>query len=97
MRNCVKPTKRHFDSSLNVVHTGTNDLSLEDPPEIIVKRVNAECLKTKRNNVVVSHIIAREDKYKGKCERLSTLIDKVCNGKQITIINHSNITVDQFL
>ena len=45
-----------------------NDLSLDDSPETMVKQLieTAQCLKTRTNNVLVSNILARGDKYKGK-------------------------------
>ena len=64
-----------------------------------MERVNetSEYLKNEASNVTVSNIKARGDKYKEKGERLSTLLNKVCNEKQITIINHSNINPKRHL
>ena len=55
-------------------------LSLEDSRETIVIETT-EYLKTETNNVVVSDIIARGDKYKKKSKRLSTLLNEICNEK----------------
>ena len=41
MQDYIKPTKREFDPSLYLLHDGTNDLSLEDTPETISKRIIA--------------------------------------------------------
>ena len=41
MQDYIKPTKREFDPSLYLLHVGTNDLSLEDTPETISKRIIA--------------------------------------------------------
>ena len=56
MQYYIKPTKRHFDRSLYILHTGTNDLSLEDIPEAISERIiaTAESLK-KEHEVVISN------------------------------------------
>ena len=93
MKHYVKQAKRDFDSNLYTLHIKINDLSLEDSPETITEQVieTAEYLKTETNNVVVSTIIARGEKYREKGKRLSTLLNEVCNEKEITIINHSNI------
>ena len=93
MKHYVKQAKRDFDPNLYTLHIKINDLSLEDSPETITEQVieTAEYLKTETNNVAVSTIIARGEKYREKGERLSTLLNEVCNEKEITIINHSNI------
>ena len=41
MQYYIKPTKRHFDPSLYILHVGTNDLSLEDIPEAIPEQIIA--------------------------------------------------------
>ena len=68
IKDYVKP--RNFDPSLYILPTGTNDLSLEDSPETIVKLINETTayLKAETNNTEVSNIIARADKNKEKVE-----------------------------
>ena len=35
MGDYTKPTKRDFNPDLYIIHVGTNDLSLDDTPEVI--------------------------------------------------------------
>ena len=73
MQDYIKPTKREFDPSLYLLHVGTNDLLLEDTPEVISKRITAtaESLKKEHNEVAISNIVARWDdlKEKGKTKQ----------------------------
>ena len=54
MEDYTKPTKRDFNQDLYILHIGTNDLSLDDMPEVISSRItdNAKSLTTekKQNN-----------------------------------------------
>ena len=56
-----------------LLHVGTNDLLLEDTPEVISKRITAtaESLKKEHNEVAISNIVARWDdlKEKGKTKQ----------------------------
>ena len=73
MQDYVKPTKRDFDPSLYILYVGTNDLSLEDIPEAISKRIIAtvESLKKEPNEVAISNIVASGDdlEEKGKTKQ----------------------------
>ena len=55
MQDYINPMKRDFDTSLYLLHVGTNDVSLEDTPEAISKRIfaNAESLEKEHNDVVI--------------------------------------------
>ena len=41
MQDYIKLTKRDFDSSLYILHVGTNDFAVEDAPEAFSKRIIA--------------------------------------------------------
>ena len=58
MQDYIKPTKRDFGPSLHLLHVGINDLSQEDTPEAISKRIiaTAESLKKKHNEVSIWNI-----------------------------------------
>ena len=49
-----------------MLHIGTNDLSLDDTPEVISRRIidTAKSLMTEKNKMVISIIVPRGDKYK---------------------------------
>ena len=58
MQDYIKPTKRDFGPSLHLLHAGIHDLSQEDTPEAISKRIiaTAGSLKKKHNEVSISNI-----------------------------------------
>ena len=99
MQDYIKPTKRDFDPSLYILHVGTNDISLEDTPEAISKRIiaTAESLKKEHNEVAISNIVARGDDLKEKGKTLSNILIEECKRKNIPIINHSNINPQRHL
>ena len=88
----IKPTKRDFDPLLYLLHVGTNDLSLEDTPEAISKRIiaTAESLKKERNEVAISNTVPLGDHLKEKGKALNNILIEECKRKNIRIINHSN-------
>ena len=60
MHDYIKRTKWDFEPSLLLLHVGTNDISLEDKPEAIAKRIiaTAESLKKEHNEAAISNIVA---------------------------------------
>ena len=50
MEDYTKPTKRDFIPDLYILHVGTNDLSLDDTPEVISSRIidTAKSLMTQK-------------------------------------------------
>ena len=50
MEDYTKPTKRDFNPDLYILHVGTNDLSLDDTPEVISSRIidTAKSLMTEK-------------------------------------------------
>ena len=99
MEENTKPTKRDFNPDLYILHVETNDLSLDDTPEVISSRIidTAKSLMTEKNKIIISSIVPRKDKYKEKGEMLSKLIKKACHGENIPVINHSNINPKRHL
>ena len=93
MEDYIKPTKRDFTPKLCVLHVGTNDLPLDDSPNEIAERIlnTAESLKSENTELIISNVVPRGDKYKDKGESLSEVLKKVCDSKNIPIINHDNI------
>lgn len=51
---------------------------------------NNESLKTEDNNALPT-ILPRGDKMNKKAEEVNNVLEKVCNQRQIGLINHSNI------
>ena len=75
MEDCTKPIKRGFNTDLCILHVGTNDLSLDDTPEVISTRIIARSLMTEKNIIIISNIVSRGDKCKEKGEILSKVIN----------------------
>ena len=99
MEDYTKPTKRDFNPDLYIIHIGTNDLSLDDTPEVISSRIidTAKSLMTEKNKVVISNIVPRGDKYKEKGEILSKVLNEACSKENIPVINHNNINPKRHL
>ena len=92
MEDYTKPTKRDFNPDLYIIHVGTNDLSLDDTPEVISSRIigTAKSVMTEKNKVVISNIVPRGDKYKEKGEILSKVLNEACSKENIPVISHNN-------
>ena len=99
MEDYTKPTKRDFNPDLYIIHVGTNDLSLDDTPEVISSRIidTAKSLMTEKSKVVISNIVPRGDKYKEKEEILSKVLNEACSKENIPVINHNNINPKRHL
>ena len=69
MHDYLKPTKRDFDPNIYILHVGTNNLSTNDSPEMIVDKIveTAESLKTEDNDIL-SVIVPRGDKLNENAE-----------------------------
>ena len=75
MEYYITPTKRDFDPGIYTLHVGTNDLTLNDIPEVTEHIVNiATSLKTENNTVVISNIVPRGDSKKEKAEAVNKLL-----------------------
>ena len=87
MEDCTKPTKRDFNPDLYILHVGTNDISLDDTPEIISSRIidTAKSLMIEKNKIIISNIVPRGDKCKEK------VINEACHEENIPVTNHNNI------
>ena len=80
MHDYLEPTNRNFDPSIYILHVGTNNLSTNDSPGMIVDKIveTAESLKTEDNNVILSAIVPRGDKLNEKAEEVNNLLEKAC-------------------
>ena len=80
MQDYLKPSKRNFDPNIYVLHVGTNNLSTNDSPEMIMDKIveTAESLKTEDNYVILSAIVPRGDKLNEKAEEVNNLLEKAC-------------------
>ena len=99
IKGYTKPTKRDFNPDLYILHVGTNDLSLNDIPEVIPSHIidTAISMVTEKTKIIVSNIFPRSDKYKEKGEILSKMINKACHKESIPVINHNSINSKRIL
>ena len=99
MEHYTEPTKRDFNTNLYILHVGTNDLSLDDTPEVISSHIidTAKSLMTEKNKLIISKIVPRGDKYKEKGELLSKVINKACHEENIPVISHNKINTKRHL
>ena len=67
-----------------ILHVGTNDLSLDDTPEAISKRIiaNVESLEKEHNEVAISNIVARGDDLKEKGKNCQQYTDELMQKKK---------------
>ena len=70
-----------LDPNLVLIHVGTNDLrSAKDPNQIANGIINlATGVKRENNDVILSSIITRTDKFKDKADTVSNHLKQLCN------------------
>ena len=76
-----------------VIHCGTNDLRRQEQSEEIAYEIAniASSIKSKKNEVVVSGIIPRKDRFKAKAKETNEILLAICASRNIPFINHGNI------
>ena len=99
MEDYTKPTKINFNPDFYTLHVGTNDLSLDDRPEVVSSRIidTAKSLMTEINKIIISNIVSRGNKYKEKGEILSKMINEACHEENSPVINQNNINPKRYL
>ena len=92
MKSYIIPTVE-LRPDATVIHCGTNDLRRqEQPEEIACEIVNlASSIKSKKNEVVVSGIIPRKDRFRDKAKETNESLLAICASRNIPFINHGNI------
>ena len=76
-----------------VIHCGTDDLRRQEQPEVIAYEIPnfASSIKSKKNEVVVSGIIPRKDRFRDKAKETNESLLAICASRNIPFINHGNI------
>ena len=65
---------------------------LEQPEEIAYEIANlASSIKSKKNEVVVSVIIPRKDRFRNEAKETNESLLAICASRHIPFINHGNI------
>ena len=94
MKSYIIPTAE-FEPEVIVLHCGTNDLRRTLTPEAIAREIVAlgPFVKTAKNVIIISGIIAHKDRYKVKARDTNECLKKLCNSSNILFVGHSNIDV----
>ena len=92
MKHYVKPTQEKKPAQI-IIHVGTNDLpGNKNPDEIDNEIVGfANTIKTSENNVVVSSIVSRKDRFNNKAKEVNKNLKDKCDEHDLQLIKHSNI------
>ena len=93
MSDCIKATKKDFNPDIYVLHVGTNELTLSNTTEQIVKLISdiGNSLNTDNKTVIVSNIVPRGNKNKEKSEKAIQIINNACVQSNILVMNQTNI------
>ena len=92
MKSYIIPTVE-LEPDAIVIHCGTNDLRRQEQPEEIAYEIAnlASSIKSKKNEVVVSGIIPRKDRFRDKAKETNESLLAICASRNIPFINHGNI------
>ena len=92
MKSYIIPTVE-LEPDAIVIHCGTNDLRRQEQPEEIAYEIAnlASSIKSKKNEVVVSGIIPRKDRFRDNAKETNESLLAICASRNIQFINHGNI------
>ena len=92
MEHYVKPTQEKQHAQI-IIHVGTYDLpSNKNSVEIANEIVEfANSIKTSKNNLVVSSIASRKDRFKNKAKEINKNLKDKCEEHDLQLIQHHNI------
>ena len=92
MKYYVKPTQEKQPAQI-IIHFGTNDLpGNKNSDEIANKIVEfANSIKTSKNNVVVSSIVSRKDRFNNNANEVNENLKHKCEEHNLQLIQHHNI------
>ena len=100
MEDSTKLIKGDFNPDLYILHVQTNDLSLDDMPEVISNLIigTAKSLMTGNTKIIISNIVPRGYQHKEETgEILNKVINDACHEENIPAINHNNINPKRHL
>ena len=92
MKSFQQPTISN-DSKCIVLNCSTNDLKQSTSVVEIGEKILelAAFCKLNRNNILISGIVPRRDKLKGKATQVNKFLKNECSKRNICFINSSNI------
>ena len=88
----IKPTQEKQPVQI-IIHFGTNDLrGNKNSDEITNEIVEFEnSIKTGENNVVVSSIVSRKDRFNNKAKEINENLKDICEEDNLQLMQHHNI------
>ena len=92
MNYYIKPTQEKQPVQI-IIHFGTNDLrGNKNSDEITNEIVEFEnSIKTGENNVVVSSIVSRKDRFNNKAKEINENLKDICEEHNLQLMQHHNI------
>ena len=92
MKHYVKPTQEKKPAQI-IIHVGTNDLPGNKNPDEIANEIVgfANSIKTSENNVVVSSIVSRKDRFNSKAKEVNKNLKDKSEEHNLQLIQHYNI------
>ena len=82
-----------YEPNLIILHCGTHDLRGEKEPSEIANDIATLCnsIKNDRNEVIISGITRRTDRYGEKANIVNKKLKSLCNQNNIDYIDNSNL------
>ena len=98
MTHYVKPSLE-FNPDIVILHCGTNDLRSDESADVIAQRIIqlANDVKKEDNDVLISGITNRNDKYRSKCIMVNETLKTLCHENLYEFIDNSNINLKQHI
>ncbi len=98
MNSHVTPTMKRNPDTI-ILHCGTNDLGGTDSVQTIAENIAdlAKALKTNKNEVFVSGIVPRGDRFNEKAMQVNEKLLRICQREKIKFINNCNINPHEHL
>ena len=92
MVHYAKPSLE-YEPNLIIIHCGTNDLrGQKEPDEIANDILNlSKSIKNEGNDVIISSITRRTDRYGEKVHLVNTKLKGLCNENSLDYIDNSNL------
>ena len=88
-KHYVKPTQEKQSARI-IIHVGTNDLPGNKNSDAIANEIVefANSIKTSENNVVVSSIVSRKDRFNNKAKEVNENLKDKCEEHNLQLIQH---------
>ena len=87
MKHYVKPTQEKQPAQI-IIHIGTNDLPANKNTDEIANKIVGftNSIKTSENNVVVSSIVSRKDRFNNKAKEVNENLKEKCEEHNLQLI-----------